>query len=255
MLTHCRFRLPLQVMAPSELADGTTCVMLLNPTGGLVGGDVLRTSILQDSDTHLCLTTPSATRVYRTTDAPAVQETWIRVGERACLEYLPDHVIPHRDSRLRQTLRVELGSGCRAIVYDALAAGRVAHGERWKFRDFDSRMEVFLDGRPVFLNRTKIQPASQNPEQFGLAEELNYWATFLVVSDDSEASATLSASMNEAIRAQPEVCGGTSLLGMGGCVAKLLAPSAPALSRAQTELWMLARQIVLRSGAVDLRKY
>jgi urease accessory protein len=242
-------------MAPSELADGTTCVMLLNPTGGLVGGDVLRTSILQESDTHLCLTTPSAARVYRTTGAPAVQETRIHLGERASLEYLPDHVIPHRDSRLRQTLRVEMGSGSRAIVYDALAAGRVAHGERWKFRDFDSRIEVLLGGRPVFLNRTRIDTATQNPEHLALAEDLNYWATFLVVSEESEVCAALSASMNEAIRAMPDVYGGTSVLATAGCVAKLLARSASALLQAQMELWSLARRIVFRLPAVDLRKY
>ncbi len=79
------------------------------------------------------LTTPSATRVYRTRGQPAVQETHIRIGEGASLEYLPDHVIPHRDSRFHQSLRVDMGRGSRAIFWDALAAGRVAHGERWNF--------------------------------------------------------------------------------------------------------------------------
>jgi len=39
------FRLPLQALTPFELADGTACLMLLNPTGGLVGGDFLCTQI------------------------------------------------------------------------------------------------------------------------------------------------------------------------------------------------------------------
>jgi urease accessory protein len=242
-------------MAPSELADGTTCVMLLNPTGGLVGGDVLRTSILQDNDTNLCLTTPSATRVYRTTGAASVQETWIRLGGGAFLEYLPDHVIPHRNSRLRQMLRVELGQGSRAILYDAFAAGRVAHGESWKFSEFDSRIEVFLAGAPIYLNRTWIQPAQQDPGCLGLFEEYSYGATLVVVSEASDVCAAASTSMNEAIRAMPDILGGASLLGNAGCVAKFLARSASALLCAQTELWSLARQLIFNSPAVDLRKY
>jgi hypothetical protein len=74
-LGQCRFRLPLQALTPVELADGTAYLMLLNPTGGIVGSDFLFTQIIQEPHTRVCLTTPSATRVYRTPGQPAVQET------------------------------------------------------------------------------------------------------------------------------------------------------------------------------------
>ena len=130
--------------------------MLLNPTGGVLGGDHLVTEIIQEAGTHVCLTTPSATRIYRTSQQPAVLETVIKLGEGATLEYLPDHVIPHTGSALRQSLRVEMARGSRAIVLDSLASGRVAHGERWSFTEIDSRTEVYVCGKPAFLNRTKI---------------------------------------------------------------------------------------------------
>jgi urease accessory protein len=177
------------------------------------------------------------------------------LGEDAFLEYLPDHVIPHGNSRLRQILRVELKRGSHAILYDAFTAGRVAHGERWKFREFDSRIEVFFGGAPIYLNRTWIQPAKQDPSCLGLFEEYSYAATLVVVSDASDACAAGSASMNDAIRAMPDILGGASLLGNAGCIAKFLARSASALLCAQTELWSLARQLIFHSPAVDLRKY
>ena len=128
VLAQCRFKLPLQALAPTELADGTAYLMLLNPTGGLVGGDRLSTQIIQEADTRVCLTTPSATRVYRTLDQPSVQHTRIQLGEAASLEFLPDHVIPHRDSSLHQSLRVEMGRGSRAIFVGR--PGRGARGSR-----------------------------------------------------------------------------------------------------------------------------
>ena len=183
-LAQCRFQLPLQALTPFELADGTACLMLLNPTGGLVGGDFLLTQIIQEADTRVCLTTPSATRVYRTLAHPAVQETLIQVRDGASLEYLPDHVIPYRNSQFRQLLRVEMGRASRAILWDALASGRVACGERWSFDEVDSRMEISLCGQPIFLNRTRIRPASLDPERLGFAEGFNYLATLILMADE-----------------------------------------------------------------------
>ena len=46
MLTERRFTLPLQALESVELDDsGVATLLLLNPTGGLVGGDVLETSV------------------------------------------------------------------------------------------------------------------------------------------------------------------------------------------------------------------
>jgi urease accessory protein len=255
VLSQCRFRLPLQALAPTELADGTAYLMLLNPTGGLVGGDILLTRITQENDTRLCLTTPSATRVYRTLGPPAVQETSIRVGERAFLEYLPDHVIPHRDSKLRQSLQVEMGRGSRAIIWDAMAAGRVACGERWDFAAIDSRVEISLNGGPVFLNRMLICPASQNPARLGIAEDFNYLATLIIVAEDVAAVTATVGSLSAQLNAMPQIYGGTSLLARGGCVVKLLARSASDLLCAQGALWSCARNVLFGSPAIDLRKY
>ena len=229
--------------------------MLLNPTGGLVGGDFLLTQIIQEANTRTCLTTPSATRVYRTLAQPAVQETRIQIGEGASIEYLPDHVIPYRDSKFRQSLRLEMAKGGRAIIWDALAAGRVAHGERWNFDEVDSRLEISLCGRGVFLNRTKIRPAALDPDRLGFAEGFNYLGTLVIVADELDRWTEMVAAMNTELKNMPEVRGGASALASAGCVVKLLARSASDLVSAETALWGHARPMVLGSTAIDLRKY
>src|SRR5260370_12068755 len=108
ILAQSRFSLPLQTLTPLTLAGGAAYLMMLNPTGGVLGGDHLVTEIVQEPGTHVCLTTPSATRIYRTLEKPAILETVIRIGEGAALEYFPDHVIPHEGSALRQSLRVKM---------------------------------------------------------------------------------------------------------------------------------------------------
>jgi len=65
--------MPLQVMAPMALDDAASIVCMLNPTGGLVGGDRLVIDVGVGAGAHACLTTPSATKVYRTVAGPAEQ--------------------------------------------------------------------------------------------------------------------------------------------------------------------------------------
>src|SRR5262249_57064792 len=83
--------------------SGVATLMLLNPTGGLVGGDVLDTRVTIGAGAHVCLTTPAATRVYRSGGATAVHRFAARVGEGARLEFVPDHLIPSPRARLRPT--------------------------------------------------------------------------------------------------------------------------------------------------------
>src|SRR6266849_10301803 len=113
ILAQSRFSLPLQALTPLTLADGASYLMLLNPTGGVLGGDHLITEIALEAGTHVCLTTPSSTRIYRTAEMPAVLETVIQLGEGATLEYFPDHLIPHTGAALHQSLHIEMARGGR----------------------------------------------------------------------------------------------------------------------------------------------
>ncbi|MDE3178582.1 MAG: urease accessory protein UreD, partial [Acidobacteriota bacterium] len=160
ILSQCRYTLPLQALTAITLEDGAAYLMLLNPTGGMLGGDRLLTEITLEANASVCLSTPSAARVYRAAGGAAIQETRIDVKEGASLEYLPGHLIPHAGAALRQSLRIEMAAGSKAVISDSLAAGRVAHGERWSFRELDSGIEVLMRGQPVFISHAKIEPGA-----------------------------------------------------------------------------------------------
>ncbi len=237
------------------MEDGTSYLMLLNPTGGVLGGDRLVTEIVQESDTHACLTTPSATRIYRTEQQPAVLETSITLGDSATLEYLPDHVIPHVGSALRQSLRLEMGRGSRAIVLDSMASGRVAHGERWSFTEIDSRMDISICGKPVFINRTKIDPARHAPTLAGAMGDFDYLACMGLFAEGFENWPKVIAAMNAELETEPQIKGGASLLSRGGCVIRYLARSASDMTRMNKKLWDAARELVVGLPPFDHRKY
>jgi urease accessory protein len=255
ILAQSRFSLPLQALTPLTIEDGASYLMLLNPTGGVLGGDHLVTEIVQEAGTHVCLTTPSATRIYRTAAKPAIVETVIRLGEEATLEYLPDHAIPHAGSALRQSLRIEMARGGRAIILDSMASGRVAHGERWSFTGMDLRAEVHVCGRPAYIHRARIVPAEKRPDRLGWMEEFDYMSWMGLFADGFTRWKGVSAAMNEELNSVSNVRGGGSLLSRDGCVVRFLARSACDMTLTNKKLWDAAREILLHLSPFDHRKY
>jgi urease accessory protein len=255
ILAQSRFSLPLQALTPLTLADGASYLMLLNPTGGVLGGDHLITEIVLEAGTHVCLTTPSATRIYRTAENPAILETTIHLGEGATLEYFPDHVIPHAGSALRQSMRIEMARGSRTILLDSMASGRVAHGEQWSFTEMDSRTEVFACGRPAYLNRTRIVPATKRPDQPGWMEKFDYMSCMGVFADGFTRWKEVAAALNEELTSVPDIRGGATLVSQGGCVARFLARSASDMILVNKKLWDVARGQVAGLLPFDHRKY
>jgi urease accessory protein len=254
-LRHCRYTLPLQILSPLALDDGSSYLLLLNPTGGVLGGDHLRTEITLGENAHACLSTPSATRVYRTNSAPAEIHTNIQIGRDATLEYLPDHVIPHPGSSLRQSLRIEMDEGSRGIFFDGFSSGRVALGEAWQFRDFDSRAEVFLRGQPIFANRTQIVPKANDFAVLGRMESYAYCGSMLIIAEGFDNWRALIDAMRAALGAMPGIFGGASLLAQNGCSVRYLAHSAIDFHAATQRLWAISRQQLLNLPPFALRKY
>src|SRR5262245_25388858 len=86
-LASWRWTLPLQALGPLALDDPAVVVSILNPTGGLVGGDRLDIDVTAGMGAHACLTTPSATKVYRTLGLPAEQAVRLFLGPASTIEW------------------------------------------------------------------------------------------------------------------------------------------------------------------------
>jgi urease accessory protein len=245
--TRRYFTLPLQILAPLALDDPASVVSVINPTGGLVGGDTLSIEIDVGRDAHAVLTTPSATKVYRTAGAPARQDVVLRLAPGARLEWIPDHTIPFAGSRFRQTLAVDMAVGAALVLVDAFAAGRVARGEAWRFAELDSLLAV-RDVRGALLHDRFVLRDGE-PRGLGLTDGRPYFATIVVAGMGLDAFAGAVGAL--------EVDGveiGLGALARGGVVVRCLADDAPGLGDAITAVWGAARATVLGLPPLALRK-
>ena len=252
VLTRSRSTLPLQVLAPVALEGPAAVVSILNPTGGLVGGDHLVIDVRVGAAAHACLTTPSATKVYRTETEAACQDVSLRIEAGAVCEWAPDHTIPFAGSALRQRIDVEIGDGACLILVDAFAAGRVGRGEAWSFRQLDSAITIRDAKGWLLRDRFVIEAGGPlDPRGLGATEGRPYFASLVVVADES---AEFRREVGARFPAGGEVIAAAGALPRRGTLVRCLAPSAPALLDTLDALWSAARRRVLGLPPLALRK-
>ena len=251
VLAECRFALPLQVLAPVALDDAACVVSVLNPTGGVVGGDRLVVDVAVGDHGHACLTTPSATRVHRAAAEPAEQRVRLVLAPGAVVEWVPDHTIPSAGAALRQSMEVEVGEGATLFAIEAFAAGRIARDEAWCFALLDSTVTVRDRAGLLLHDRTRLT-SGDAWRGLGFTEGRPYVATVVVVAD---------TGLDDFVAGLPAACpsdgcavAGAARLPRRGALVRCLAGDAPSLVATLARIWQLARATLLGAPPLDLRK-
>ena len=115
---------PLRVLKSLYPEGDATCHnVLVHPPGGLVGGDTLDIGVTVGPGAHGLITTPGATRCYRSTGEPAVQRTRLTVAPGGRLEWLPLEAILYNGCQAENHLSFELAPGAELIGWDVTALG------------------------------------------------------------------------------------------------------------------------------------
>ncbi len=168
---------PLMVIRPFTLPCGTLMVFIVNPTGGVLGGDHSEVRVTAGEGTRVLILTQSATRVQPSPDGrAATQELHFEVAAGARLEYHPERTIPFAGSAYAQTLTADLAPGAEFAVTETLASGRVHAGERLAFASVLTRTQVNVAGRRVYLDRQRVVPGAHTRAP-GVWGECDYHAT------------------------------------------------------------------------------
>lgn len=116
--------------------------VLVHPPGGVVGGDILRLDARLDAGSHALLTTPGATRFYRSNGQPALQATDCTLAAGSRLEWLPLEAIAYSGCDAENRLRFALEPGAEMIGWDLLALGLPATGRAFEAGRFRQRLEL-----------------------------------------------------------------------------------------------------------------
>ena len=130
--------------------DAVCHAILLHPPGGIAGGDRLDISVEVGTGAHALLTTPGATKWYRSGGVEASQRVVISVGHNAVCEWLPQENIFFEAAHAQNFVTVDLQERAVFCGWDVMCLGRTASGERFQAGQIRQHLRVVRGAKPLF---------------------------------------------------------------------------------------------------------
>jgi urease accessory protein len=128
--------------------EGDTCHgYVLHPPGGVVGGDSLYISIDAQRGAHCLLTTPGATKFYRSNERKVSSvDQRIVVAAGAVVEWLPQQNIFFADAHASLSTTVDIAPGGHYLGWEINCLGRPANSELFLGGSVHSSTRLTLGG-------------------------------------------------------------------------------------------------------------
>jgi len=238
---------------------GVCHVYVLHPPGGIVGGDQLRVGVEVGGGAHALVTTPAATKAYRTSGPCSTLENRLGVAAGGALEWLPQETILYDGSALRARTRVELAAGAAFLGLELVCFGLPARDEGFARGRCQLAFEVWRDAAPLVLERGAYDGDGAVPAAAWGLGGAPVMGTLLVVPRLDAGVGVDLAPLRDEIRARAEALpagelGAATLLGAGSVLAcRYLGGSVERGGRFLRAAWALARGAVLGRDAVPPR--
>jgi len=187
---------PLTIQRPFY-PEGDLChLYLLHPPGGIVGGDQLSIEVNTDSNSSSLLTTPGATKVYRTSDHKhsTINQNFI-VAEDSSFEWLPMETIVFPGANSQFSSKLLLSGNARVAAWEVYCLGRPAINESFDFGSLNFSFELWRDGMPILLDKLMIDK-TELESVVGL-RGFPVFGTFIISKTNKKVLETVRAMMIE----------------------------------------------------------
>ena len=123
-VAHHRHKGPLRILQSLYPEGDAVCHnVLVHPPGGLVGGDTLDIQATVATGAHALVTTPGATRFYRSLGELALQRVHVTLAAGARLEWLPLEALCYSGCLAENRLTMNLAPGAEMMGWDVTALG------------------------------------------------------------------------------------------------------------------------------------
>lgn len=164
---------PLAVQRPFyPEPDGVAHVYLLHPPGGVAGGDELSIRCFLGPDSRTVLTTPGATKFYKSNQGCSILKTEIDVETDGICEYLPQETIIFDGANASIDTTISLTGNAIYLGWEFISLGRPACGEIFGTGQFRQRTRIVKNGHLIWFEQFRLSGGDIIiNSSFGLAEQ------------------------------------------------------------------------------------
>lgn len=178
--------------------------VLVHPPSGLVGGDHIGIRLTLAPGSHAVLTTPGATRFYRSLGDEATQTVEARVAGGARLEWLPLENLVYSGALAVNRQRFELDAGASMLGWDLLGLGLPASGAPFVAGRVRQRIEVaglWLDAATIAADDALLLESAAGLE--GRRAMATLWCAWGSAPEDVVVEALLDAAREQIALQEP----------------------------------------------------
>ncbi len=235
ILADVSFTAPFKIMRPFYEKKDLMTVMLLTASAGIMAGDVQQFHIRVAEQARMEFVSQAYEKIHRMEEGYARREATLTVEPNACLYYTPLPVIPYAGSDFRSRLEVRLADETSEFVFtEVLSCGRVAHGERFGYHRFSSRISVYQGDRLVYLDNTRFDPEEMDMEGFGMYEGFTHLSN-LLICNQARSEAWID-QVRGLLDEREDLEGGVTRTAAGYLAVRILGRSGDSLTRVMEQI-------------------
>jgi urease accessory protein len=230
-------------------------IYIISPSGGILQGDRYRIDISLSNHAYAHVTTQGATRIYKMEQDFGTQMINIAVDEGCYFEYIPDQIIPFRNSRFYQIVNLKVHESATMIYSEMLVPGRVASGESFEYdicyiktiaKDYYEKMR--------FIDIMKLEPKKENLESFGIMNNFEIIANVYILCKEKYVN-NLKEKINMTMKNKNKIYGGTSSFpNNNGAVVRILGNTTKDVKKIIFDILSISRQTILGASFSGIRK-
>ena len=230
-------------------------LFIMSPSGGILQGDRYRMDISLANNAVSHITTQGATRIYKMNSNYATQLININIGKDCYLEFIPDQIIPFRNSRYYQKVSLNVDPSATLIYSEIIVPGRVAMGELFSYDlCYLKTIGQNTEKNIKFIDNCMLKPKNQNMNTLGMFGNHTVLASVYILTKNENAL-ILNKKINSIIKNNDEVSGGSTILpNNSGLVVRLMCNSSEIIKTEIYDIVRIVRKEILDAEFTGIRK-
>jgi urease accessory protein len=230
-------------------------LFIMSPSGGILQGDRYRMDISLANNAVSHITTQGATRIYKMNSNYATQLININIGKDCYLEFIPDQIIPFRNSRYYQKVSLNVDPSATLIYSEIIVPGRVAMGELFSYDlCYLKTIGQNIEKNIKFIDNCMLKPKNQNMNTLGMFGNHTVLASVYILTKNEDAL-ILNKKINSIIKNNDEVSGGSTILpNNSGLVVRLMCNSSEIIKTEIYDIVRIVRKEILDAEFTGIRK-
>lgn len=228
---------------------------IISPSGGILQGDRYRMDITLKNKAYAHLTTQGATRIYRMEKNYATQMVNVDVDDGCYFEFVPDQIIPYRDSRFYQKVDLKIHENATMVYSEIIVPGRVASRESFEYDIcYMKSLGRNQNNKLRFIDIAILEPKKNNLKLLGILGNFDVVGNMYILTKTKYVS-DLNSEINSKLQQFAHISGGATILpGDSGLLIRMLGYTASDIRIAMYEIITIIRKMILNVSFSGIRK-